>query len=292
MSPRDRYTFGNQQTYDHRSPTERIEKERLVLPYRPSQPSNLKTEDDGSNHSRSSRGSYDQAYMDGDVDFPMEETSGLRKLQIDDRMGRGEGYSPLSAAGQKRRASSPPREDGLPTLHTVGSQSDLFRRRESASRASPVPRLHSNHGSVSSTASGPRNNSYASTFSLAPSSISTASSFGRLSPGGFSSGGLSPGGHSIGGLSPGGLSPGCSTTPGHQSPMTPEDHNDSPYASPRGSISQRPLHQRTISFENRPVILSGKSSADVSSNPNQQGCFICECCPKKPKKFDTAEELT
>lgn len=26
-------------------------------------------------------------------------------------------------------------------------------------------------------------------------------------------------------------------------------------------------------------------------NPRSQGYFMCECCPKKPKKFDTEEEL-
>lgn len=303
ISPRSPYVFRRPSDSDPRSATERNERDKMGIPHRPLNSSSLKNGDDMNDYNRPDHGSYDQGYGENDLDFPAEETSGLRRLHIDDRVFRSEAYSPQSAAGQKRRASSPPREDQLPSLHTVGSQSDLFRRRESTSRSSPVPRIHSNHGSISSTASGPRNNSYASTFSLAPT-VSTMSSYGRLSPsglspGGFSSGGLSPGGlsimgHSPGALSIGGLSPG-STTPGGLSPRTPDEHLDSPYASPRGSVSlsQRPMHQRTISFENRCMPSSRKSStADMAPANNVQDGFVCECCPKKPKKFETAEQLT
>jgi len=216
-SPRDQYSFGSQAHYNYRSPRERDreqeqeEPERSPMPFirRSQSGSMLGSEDTSSYTSHSALGSYDQSsYMENDPDFPMEETSGLRRLRIDDTGGRFDGNSPNSAAGQKRRASSPPREDGLPALHTVSSASDLFRRRESASRSSPVPRFHSNHGSISSTASAPRSSSYASTLSLAASSMTTMSSYGRLSPGGYSPGGLSPGALSPGGLSPSGISHG------------------------------------------------------------------------------------
>jgi len=93
--------------------------------------------------------------------------------------------------------------------------------------------------------------------------------------------------NSYGRLSPGGLSP------------VPTDGSDSPYVtslslnpSPRGSLS-RPNHTRTLS-ETRPIMTSRKLSDGLGHpkhTPKMQGVFICECCPKKPKKFDSQEEL-
>lgn len=121
--------------------------------------------DDSCSITSRSRDGYDRRVSpDNDVDFQMEE-AGLRRLHIEDYTGRNDPYSPGATAGQKRRASSPP-VDGGPSLHTVGSSSDLYRRRESVSRTSPSPRFHSLSGSISSTTSGPRSNSYASTLSI------------------------------------------------------------------------------------------------------------------------------
>ena len=73
-----------------------------------------------------------------DMDFVMEEAGGLQRLRIDDSMRRSDGYSLNSAAGQKRRASSPLVDEMHQTLHPTNSMSDLRRRRESAaSRAFP-----------------------------------------------------------------------------------------------------------------------------------------------------------
>ena len=246
ISPGNPYPrFGLQSQFDYRSPSDTADTDSVAT-----------------------RESYDQRISpDHDIDFQMEET-GLRRLHIEDYATRPDAYSPGVAAGQKRRASSPPRDDG-PSLHTVGSQSDLFRRRESASRTSPGPRFHSTSGSMSSTASGPRSNSYASTLSIAASSVTSMNSYGRLSPGGIS--------------------------------PVPTDGSDSPYVtslslnpSPRGSLS-RTNHQRTLS-ETRPLMTSRKLSESVnhakqSTAPKMQGVFICECCPKKPKKFDSQDEL-
>lgn len=303
VSPPSHYASG---PYDYRSPSDRDDAERSPLPYlRHSASGSLSNSED--NHSFVSRANGDNdRNLDIDADFPMEETSGLRRLRIDDSTLRLEGHSPTSAAGQKRRASSPPREDGQPSLHTVGSASDLYRRRESASRASPAPRLHSSHGSVSSVGSGPRNSSFISTLSLTGSSITSMSSHGRLSPRGLSPGGLSPGGLSpgtlsAGGLSPSGLSPGC-LSPGGISPRSNDGGNDSPYtasssltASPRGSISS-PNHQHMVP-EARTLIGARKSSERSMGQVKRittdklLGVFICECCPKKPKKFETEEDL-
>ncbi|KUJ12072.1 uncharacterized protein LY89DRAFT_700035 [Mollisia scopiformis] len=258
------YKFGGQGQFDHRSPSDTAESDRSPLPYIKRSGSGS-VPDDASSVTSRSRESYDHRVSpDHDAEFHMEET-GFTRLQIDDYSNRSDGYSPGATVGQKRRASSPPGDDG-PSLHTVGSASDLFRRRESGSRTSPSPRFHSTSGSVSSTASGPRNNSYASSLSVAASSITSMGSYGKLSPGN-----VSPGGMDL----------------------------DSPYItsnpSPRSSIS-RAHHQRNVS-ETRPLLTSRKlsDSAPHSKHNNApsklQGVFMCECCPKKPKKFDSQEEL-
>lgn len=220
--------------------------------------------DDASSVTSRSRDNFDpRVSPDHDVDFPMEET-GFRRLQIEDPSSRQDGYPPGITAGQKRRASSPPVEDG-PSLYSVGSASDLFRRRESGSRS------HAPSTSMSSTTSGPRSsNSYASTtLSINASSISSMNSYGRRSPGG-----LSP-----------------VATDGSESPyLTSLSLN----ASPSGSVS-RTNHTRALS-ETRPLMTSRKMTDCIghsksNSAPKIQGVFICECCPKKPKKFDSQEEL-
>lgn len=272
VSPRNPYPyhgFGGQTQSDHRSPSDTAESDRSPLQYvRRSDSNSVINGDDASSITSRSRESYDPRISpEHDVDFYMEE-AGLRRLHIDDYSSRPETYSPGLTAGQKRRASSPPGEDE-PSLHKVGSASDLYRRRELASRTSPAPRFHSNSGSVSSTASAPRSGSYVSTFSAGGSSITSLNSYGRLSPGG--------------------ISPGVS------------ELTDSPYVtslslnpSPRASLS-RTNHNRTIS-ETRPLMTSRKLSDQLghdkpNSTSKMQGVFMCECCPKKPKKFDSREEL-
>lgn len=199
------------------------------------------------------------------VEVDMEETS-LKRLHLDEGSMRVEGNS---TTGQKRRASSPLEEEAPLPLHSAGSANDLFRRRDSASRSSPTPRFHPGQASASSTASGPRNSSYTS-ISLPGSSMSTMSSYGRLSPGG---------------LSPGGVSP------------RSNDGTDTPYVtaslttSPRGSTAS-PIHRV---LPERPS--TARKSAEATSHTKRnspsklQGMFMCECCPKKPKKFEKEEDL-
>lgn len=244
-----------------------IDCERSPLPY-PRRTGSIA--DDASSIASQSRDSLHMPSPEYEEGFPMEET-GLRRLQIgQEYQGRVEGYSPCSAtAGQKRRASSPPRDDGM-HLRTVGSASDLARRRESHSRSTPSPRFHSTSTSISSTTSLPRN-SFSSALSVAPSSASSLNSYSRLPHGGF--------------------------------PPAPMDINtDVSYTgsmslnpSPRGSISARTSHHRALS-ESRPLTNARKLPEVLglvkhNSAPSRQGVFICACCPKKPKKFDTQEEL-
>ncbi|ESZ97100.1 hypothetical protein SBOR_2530 [Sclerotinia borealis F-4128] len=268
VSPGNPYTrFGGPNSFDYRSPTNIIDGERSPLPY-PRRAGSIA--DDASSIASQSRDSYQMPSPDYEEGFPMEETN-LRRLQIgDDYHSRSEGYSPRSAtAGRKRRASSPPRDDGQ-HLRTVGSASDLTRRRESGSRSTPSPRFHSTSTSISSTTSLPRN-SFSSTLSVAASSATSMGSYNRLTHGG--------------------------------NPPAPMDISlDMSYngsaslnPSPRGSISARTTHHRALS-ESRPLTNARKmpeASGHVKHNsaPSRQGIFICECCPKKPKKFDCQEDL-
>lgn len=260
------YKFGSQGHLDHRSPSDTAESDRSPIPYI-RRSGSVSAPDDASSITSRSREGYDQRISpDHDVDFQMED-SGFTRLQIDDYSTRSDSaYSPGAMIGQKRRASSPPGDDS-PSLHTVGSASDLFRRRESASRASPSPRFHTASGSVSSTASGPRNTTYASSLSVAErSSTTSAGSYGNLSSG--------------------------SVSPRVVDMMDASYTTSNP--SPRASIS-RSHHQRTLS-ESRPLLTSRKPSESTTqpkhnTAPKMQGVFMCECCPKKPKKFDSQEEL-
>ncbi|KAB8288873.1 hypothetical protein EYC80_010776 [Monilinia laxa] len=268
ISPGNPYTrLGGINSFDYRSPTDIIDSERSPLPY-PRRSGSIA--DDASSIASHSRDSYQAPSPEYEEGFHMEETS-LRRLQIGEEYnGRNEGYSPCSATtGQKRRASSPPRDDGL-HLRTVGSASDLARRRESGSRSTPSPRFHSTSTSISSTTSLPRN-SFSSTLSVAASSATSLGSYNRPSHGGI--------------------------LPSPMDISTDMSYNGSMSLnpSPRGSISARSTHHRTLS-ESRPLANARKIPEPLghvkhNSAPSRQGGFICECCPKKPKKFDTQEEL-
>lgn len=157
------------------------------------------------------------------------------------------------ATGHKRRAASPASDD----LGFHGLPVDGLRRRDGASRGSPTPRLSTIPQGVPS--------SYMSTISMAPSAVSAVSSYGHRSPGG--------------GMSPGGPSPTCTspyTTPASLNP------------SPRASVSSRaPLHARSPSGASPRKLAEPQKPA----GSKLQGFLMCECCPKKPKKFETAEEL-
>ncbi|KAH8821216.1 hypothetical protein F5884DRAFT_745545 [Xylogone sp. PMI_703] len=241
ISPGSSYpNYGINGQYDYRSPSDTAESDRSPHPY-------------------SRRDPYDShPSPENETDFQMEET-GIRRLHLDDYSARPDAYSPGSTTGQKRRALEDPPRDDSAALHAVGSAGDLFRRRESSSRVSPgPPHYHSSSASVSSTASG-RTGSYSSTRSLPNGSITSMSSFGRVSP----------------------------------SMASADLGSDSQYM---GAASRMAAHHRALS-ETRPIMTSRKHSDSVghvkhSSAPKMHGVFICECCPKKPKKFDSQAELS
>ena len=251
---------------------------------------------DDSHSSASNRvkrvGSYDQSVFtsepDLDSDFPIEETGGMRQLHLDDQAPPSiDVHSPDSRLGMKRRASSPLREaqheDKAQQQHSVGNASDLYQRRTSGhlatSRASPTNRYHPPHGSVSSTSSGGlQNGSYASStgLSVGGSSYTSVGSNDRLSPAG-----ISP------------------LSEYHDTREPPYVSSNSLDQSPRNSISRAP-HQRIPPDLKATAALARKMSLDNATRvkpqaPNkpqlQSNLHICDCCPKKPKKFDTAEEL-
>ncbi|SPO05256.1 related to zinc finger protein [Cephalotrichum gorgonifer] len=195
---------------------------------------------------------------DGREDTESAETSSMRRLRIDDQSRE------FHVAGLKRRASSPPGDE--PMLHLMASQGDL--RRRELSRGSPTPRLGvlpKGSGSSVSSSNG-HSGSFTSTFSVAaPSTATSVNSFGRRSPVGRSLGS-------------------APTSVPDQGPYTTIN------VSPRGSMT-RP-HQRRIS-ETLPTAPPRKVGEPAKGSGQRMQGFIlmCECCPKKPKKFETVEEL-
>jgi hypothetical protein len=191
--------------------------------------------------------------LNGAEDMDMEEGQSLKRLHIDDAYNK--------PGGQKRRAASP-NDDHL-TM-----PSDMSRRREMSSRGSPQGRLTTlPRGATMPSVPTSRNNSYISTMSMSmhPTSITTANSFGRRSP-------VGP--------SPGGISPTSCNSP-YTAPVSLNP-------SPRTSISGRgSIHSRTVSGASTRKI----TEVQKPGGTKVQGFFMCECCPKKPKRFESLEEL-
>lgn len=225
----------------------------------------------------STQGSYEM--RDDDVDFPMDETSRLHRLNIQDAYREKPGDR-----GQKRRRAPSPQDEDVVSL-----QNDMFRRRELISRVnrgSPTPRLTAMpQSSISSISSAGRSVTSYTSMTTA-SSLTSVGSFDRRSPNG-------------------------------PSPVSPADTAvyDTPYPGSLSSLSglSRRLsnsigdvqqqHQRTLSDlssamqANRALASPRrledlpKSSCSSLAAKMQGRILMCECCPKKPKKFDTREEL-
>jgi hypothetical protein len=224
------------------------------------------------------RGSYDHSIF-SDPEFGMEE-NGMRDLNLHDRRSPAESdeYSSGPKGGLKRRASSPPSEAARDDRPTRTGPNDLYHRRSQqmlVNRNSNAPRFQTNPGSLSSTGSvGQRTGSIGSSlgFSTAASSMTSYGGDQRLSPSG-----LSPLGEADLG------------------PVSPYAASRSLDPSPRGSLS-RPQHQRGFSETEHPQIRKMSTESMLPSRQNSiisrlSGAYICECCPKKPKKFDSEQEL-
>ncbi|KAM5352858.1 hypothetical protein ACJ41O_005580 [Fusarium nematophilum] len=203
------------------------------------------------NNSDDATSTHSSYDFNGAEDMDMEEAQSLKRLHIDDA---------YMAGGQKRRAASPNDE------HILAMPTEFTRRRELGSRGSPTPRITTlARGATMPSVSTSRSNSYISTMSIPATSITTANSFGRRSPVG---------------ISPGGISPTSCNSP-YTAPVSLNP-------SPRTSISGRgSIHSRTVSGASTRKI----TEVQKPGGSKVQGFFMCECCPKKPKRFETVEEL-
>ncbi|KIW05110.1 uncharacterized protein PV09_03666 [Verruconis gallopava] len=238
-------------------------------------------DDAASSSYRSHRNSDDQGV------FLDPELTKMDGLDIHDRTASTAEGEQLGATGVKRRASSPPSDGGPSREDRVsGTGNDLYHRRSMqmlATKNSPVISRPAQYGtSHSSTLSlGQKaSSSFASTWNMSTSSSLTSYSGERLSPGA--------------------LSPSADPDFGAVSPYAA---SRSLNLSPRSSLSTAPPHQTRKPSEPIPdQKMQSPTPSDVHSRQNSvskppkpkawEGYpHVCECCPKKPKKFDTAEEL-
>lgn len=224
------------------------------------------------------RGSRDNS-ISMETESGMEE-SGMRDLNINDRSSAGsEEYQTVPKGGLKRRASSPPSEAAREDRPTGGGNTDLYHLRSAqvlGNRPPPAPRFSAAQGSLSSASSlgSQRTASFASSFGFsAASSLTSYSGDQRLSPSA--------------------LSPSADADLGPASPYAASSRSLNP--SPRGSLS-RPHHHPGHPENDHPQLRKMSTDSILQSRQNSvagriAGAYICECCPKKPKKFDTEEEL-
>ncbi|KAK4551967.1 hypothetical protein LTR86_010759 [Recurvomyces mirabilis] len=213
----------------------------------------------------SHRNSYDQSIF---INEDLMDDGQMSNLNLHDRSPSGSDDHTSRVGTKRRRASSPHREDSREELASVSSasgQSEVsYRRSIPPQHGSPVSRFHPTHSSASSASSfGPRHGSLGS--SLGVSSIpSSATSYGS------------------GRLSPGAVSPAA---------HDPVLRLGTPYDSTRILPA---AHHRTLSESTQAARKPSTDSMTHSrhgSMSHLQGAHICECCPKKPKKFDTVDEL-
>lgn len=246
---------------------------------------------------------------DDDNDFAMEETTRMRTLKIEDpwrerqrenereiesgswqqgNQTRSSHYSPSQLyhagrdvggersyyqSGQKRPASPTP-------IDRCSDTSGL-------NRGSPTPRLTVvSQGSVSSLSAASRSGSYIG--NLTASSMTSNSSLGRLSPNGVSPGGVSPT-DGMGGGSP--YATPISLTASPRSSISRAGAAQSPHPRISGDYTQRSVEpsNRTLGIP-RKLAEIPKSASNIAA-AKLKGPYMCECCPKKPKKFDTEEDL-
>jgi len=229
----------------------------------------------------SHRGSYDSPTFPQEG-FPTEDGR-AKGLNLDDQnCGTGEDLPLASHAGMKRRASSPQRalvREQRSSIGSVASAADIYHRRSlqhfpnmsgtnSRSRLPP-------YGSVSSnSSSAPRTSSLSSSYGPSIASSVTSLASGRISPNCALSPVIDPG------LAAAGLYPGSKSSE----------------ASPRPSMASLSLHRPDSpnaqqTQQNIKTLPNEPTFSLTSSNSIEPGMYICDCCPKKPRKFATEEDL-
>ena len=226
-----------------------------------------------------------------DPTFPMEEP--LRKLHLEDR-------SPQSTYPD---SSAYYHSTSNPSLHKMGSRPGMKRK---PSRSPPPPPDRSHEANAQLLAAAAMHPDYqhntsqrvspGGRFGQSQGSISSQSSFGARNNSYASSAGLSVGGSSMTSYDP--------HSPGGISPSTEQQHyqnngQDSPYVN---SLPMNQTTRNTRSQQQYPQIPLEDPEVDqkpiITPNPHrhtipnmQSQALICQCCPKKPKKFDTPEQL-
>lgn len=229
--------------------------------------------------SRSNRGSYDQgAYSDAEGEYTPDDP--LQSRYFINLREATPPYLDPSKTGTKRRASSPPREptsDDRPGLHVMTSNGDLSQRRTTGHPFS-------------------KNLSVSSGYAPSQGSISAASSLSLRTSGSYSSAGFSAGGSSMTSTSPydrpspGGLSPNSDLDSWHDKsilqPSSPGAFPQSARPAPTSNTLEPPnlSHGRNMSLQTNLAV-------PKPPPPKIGGLYLCECCPKKPKKFDNPDDL-
>jgi hypothetical protein len=223
------------------------------------------TFDDSISH----RGSYDQSMF---AQEDLIEDSTMSSLHLHDRPDRSPGSDDCARAGTKRRASSPPREGERPSVGNAIGQGEVYHRRSIQQLPrSPLSRGHPNHSSVSSASSyGPRHGSFGSSLGIASIS-SSATSYGS------------------GRVSPSALSPAFDSDVRLNAQFA-----NTQALSPNAAVGSA-SHRRSLSQGSQGGQQISPTASVAPSRNNSvsqlQGVYICECCPKKPRKFEKEEEL-
>ncbi|EXJ62968.1 hypothetical protein A1O7_03412 [Cladophialophora yegresii CBS 114405] len=222
---------------------------------------------------RSYRSSYDPGFFaETESDVVGDDQSAFRNLNLGDSQEQQVGRR-SSKQGMKRRAGSPPsevaRDDKSPSRG--GSSTEVIHHKvpTTALARSPGSRYYQpKHGSVSSTASSVRHNSYASSvaLSIAGSSMTSISSFERQSP-------LDPASQTayITSAQPIPSPAATSVVPSRTQPTQP-------LLDTKSAVRKLSTH----------IAMSDSMLPPATRVGNY---FICDCCPKKPKKFDAEEGL-
>ncbi|KAL4984757.1 hypothetical protein BDW68DRAFT_10427 [Aspergillus falconensis] len=226
--------------------------------------------------SRSNRGSYDQSVVsDMEGEFSTDESLPSRLFNVRQATPP---YLEASRSGTKRRASSPPREpigNDKHALHTTTSNGDLSQRRTTGHPFTNNLSVNSgytrSYGSLSAASSVSMRTtaSYSSAAPSIGSSVTTASTYDR---------------------SPTGLSPKSDLDAFHEKTINPGST-----AGLSAKLAAQTAQDNGLdsSSSNTPRKMSFQKNLNVP-NPSTAkigGLYICDCCPKKPKKFDSPEEL-
>lgn len=252
------------------------------------------------------RESYDQGMFSetdsADSTFRMEDS--VQQLHLDDRVQLSQYpdssphhlssstpslHTSRSRPGMKRKQSQSPPPDlsgahaaNAQSLAAAGMNADPYRNtsQHPSQRLSPVHRFGHNQGSFSSQSSaGPRNNSYASSAGLSVGSSVT--SLDQHSPGAVSPSSEQQAQHYQ--QQNGQDSPYVIALPMNQAPRNTRSQLQQQYPQPSLETPSDP------SLDQKPNM---SQSQRRNTGPNMQSsAYICQCCPKKPKKFDTEQEL-